>query len=177
MNQLNDLPHFWFLLFPLTYFIHVIEEYFGGSAATRKGNKVDGTNVSPAQFVLFNGFGIVLMLIGFFIARTDGFLHWLTVMLGTLVLVNALSHAYATISRRKYNPGFVSGVLLWAPLGIYTLYRLAQFMPAKRFVVPMLVAFAIQLTVSLISRNGDALWGAGLTLGTAIEDGQSATEG
>ena len=174
MNQLSHISHFWFLLFPATYLIHVLEEYFGGSSSKVSSNKVAGTNVSAGQFVLFNGIGIGLMLIGFVIARTDGFLDWLSVMLGTVVLVNGLSHTYATVSRRKYNPGFISGILVWAPLGIFTLYRLSYFMPAKRFIAPVLVGLAVQVTVSLISRNGDVLWGAGLTLGTAIDEGQSA---
>jgi len=174
MNQLNHLPHFWFLLFPATYLIHVLEEYYGGSSRRVSNNKVPGTNVSPVQFVLFNGIGIGLMLIGFVIARTDGFVNWLSVMLSTVVLVNGISHTYATLSRREYNPGFISGILVWVPLGIVTLYRLSHYMPAKRFIAPALVGLAVQVTVSLISRNGDALWGAGLNLGASIEESHSA---
>ncbi|SRR6266404_2184446 len=174
MNQLNHLPHFWFLLFPATYLIHVLEEYYGGSSRKVSNNKVAGTNVSQVQFVLFNGIGIGLMLVGFVIARTDGFVNWLSVMLSTVVLVNGISHTYATLSRREYNPGFISGILVWVPLGIVTLYRLSHNMPAKRFIVPALVGLAVQVTVSLISRNGDVLWGASLTLGTSIDESQSA---
>ncbi|MDX6712704.1 MAG: hypothetical protein QOH96_3720, partial [Blastocatellia bacterium] len=55
-------------------------------------------------------------------------------------------------------------------------YRLSYFMPAKRFIAPVLVGLAVQVTVSLISRNGDVLWGAGLNLSSPIEDSQGGPD-
>jgi hypothetical protein len=159
MSDPTQLPAMWYLLFPITYVIHVTEEYLGGAAGVALNGRVGGTNVSPSQFVILNSIGVSLMLVGYYIASTKGFSQWLMVMLGTVVLVNGLLHTYATIRDGRYNPGVVSGLAIWAPLGAITLFRLAPRMSSQRLTAAILTGLAVQVTVSILSLKGEKLFG------------------
>jgi hypothetical protein len=64
-----------------------------------------------------------MMMVGVILALRMKSYRWLLVSFGTVVLINGLVHAGASIVTRSYSPGLISGLLLFVPLGVVTLLR------------------------------------------------------
>ena len=103
-------------LFPVTYLIHVTEEYLAGVALATSPTKIRGANLTPAQFLILNGIAYLLIVVGMLIAQRLKFRSWLLVCLGTVVMVNGLFHVASGLRIAGYNPGLASGFLIWIPL-------------------------------------------------------------
>jgi hypothetical protein len=55
------------------------------------------------------------------LARQDA--AWLVLALGTITAINGIGHLAGSVVTRSYSPGTVSGVALWAPLGLFAVVR------------------------------------------------------
>ncbi|MCA1849910.1 MAG: HXXEE domain-containing protein [Acidobacteria bacterium] len=111
----------WAWLFPASYLVHIAEEYWGGF--TLWISRFWGVESSSANFLLWNGAAWVLMTAGVsLVLRTKSY-RWLLVSFGTVLLINGLAHALASVATLSYSPGLVSGLLLFVPLGAYALLR------------------------------------------------------
>lgn len=113
----------WIWLFPITYLIHAMEEYWCGEGFYRWAARIIGWGMTPAQFIAVNSVAWLLMVGSILVFRKTPSVRWLTISFATVVLVNGFSHLTGTIWTRTYSPGVVSGVLLWIPLGATTFYR------------------------------------------------------
>src|SRR5215207_1325413 len=113
-------------LFPLTYLIHVAEEFLAGVALATSPSKIRGANLTPTQFLILNGVAVLLIIAGMFISHRLKFRPWLMVCLGMVVLINGLFHVAAGLRIAGYNPGLISGLFIWMPLGIITLICLRK---------------------------------------------------
>jgi len=100
------------------------------------------------------GFGWVLMIAGILVADRFGFPEFLLVILGTLFLVNGVLHLASSVATAKYNPGLLTGTLIWGPLGAVTLMPLHGNMRGVRFLAGMAIGAGIQGAVSLLSLSG-----------------------
>ena len=81
----------WSWLFPLTYVIHITEEFYGGEGYSAYLQRLRGVEMSPAKFLVGQAIGLALIVFGILIARRLGFPRQLLVILGTVVLFNGLS--------------------------------------------------------------------------------------
>jgi uncharacterized iron-regulated membrane protein len=66
-------------------------------------------------------------------------------------LINGVLHLLGTLASRSYSPGLVSGLLVWIPLGVFTLQRARHSVKPKIFwrglaVGVVIHAFVIVLT-------------------------------
>ena len=147
----------WLWLFPVVYLLHVGEEYWGGSGFSAYVARTNGVNLSPERFLLMNAVGWALMIIALCLASRLKFSQWLTVCLATVFLVNGLSHTINAVARAEYNPGLVSGLLLFIPLGALTLARLKGKMRGRRYFGALLVGALISGVVLWLALGGD-LW-------------------
>jgi hypothetical protein len=111
----------WAWLFPLSYLIHIAEEYWGGFPAWIA--RFWGVESSLSNFLSWNGGALVMMMVGVTLALRMKSYRWLLVSFGTVVLINGLVHTGASIVTRSYSPGLISGLLLFIPLGTVTLLR------------------------------------------------------
>jgi hypothetical protein len=141
----------WAWLFPTTYLLHIAEEYWGGDGYTRHLSQTRGLYLSPLRFFILTAIGFLLMIAGIIVAQTFKFPQLLLVILGTVFFINGLSHAISSILTRKYDPGLISGVLIWVPLGIATLLQLKGSMPTSRYLMGSVIGLMIQGTVSLLA--------------------------
>ena len=149
----------WLLwLFPLTFLIHIAEEYWGGGGFSAYLARARGVNLSPTKFLVMNGIAWALMLLGVVLARKLRFSQWLLVCLSTVVLINGLSHTINTIVTGEYNPGVVSGLLIWIPLGLATLFRLKKEMQGRRYWIALAVGVAIHGVVTLTALTGGKMF-------------------
>jgi hypothetical protein len=144
----------WSWLIPLAYLIHISEEYWGGGGYSAYMARVRGVQISPARFLVLNGIGCGLMFLGMFLARRLKFLEWLVVCLCTVEAANGVSHTITAVARSSYNPGVLTGLLLFIPLGAAGLYLLQKSMSRSRYLTAMAVGIAIQGVVSLLALSG-----------------------
>lgn len=150
----------WPWLFPFSYLIHIAEEYWGGDGYSAYLSRTKGVDLTRLRFLLMTAIGLVLMVAGIPLAQMFRFPQLLLVILGTVVLVNGVSHGVSSLVKRSYNPGLVSGVLIWIPLGVITLAQLRDRMSTARFLTALMIGLAIQAVVSVLSLRGGRLFRA-----------------
>lgn len=142
----------WVWLFPITYLIHLGEEYFGGEGFAAWINRVAGANFSVRDFLVLNAIGLMFMSVGVVLIRKNSW-RWLLVGLSGVVAINGLLHFFGSLLTRSYSPGLISGVLCWLPLGLATLFCQWKVMARKSFFTGIAFAFGLHAIVSLL-----ALW-------------------
>lgn len=146
----------WPWLFPSTYLIHIAEEYWGGEGYSAHLAKTRGVRLTPLRFFFLTGLGWLIMTAAIFIAARLNFPQLMLLIFGTVVLANGLSHTITGLLTAKYNPGLLTGLLLWIPLGAATLARLNGSMSWSRYLVGVAVGVGIQFSVSLLAKSGGA---------------------
>jgi hypothetical protein len=129
----------WIWLFPLTYLIHAMEEYWCGEGFYRWSSRIVGRGMTPGQFVAIHSFGWLLMVGSVFVFRKTPSVRWLTICFATVAFINGLAHLAGSIWTNTYSPGLVSGLLVWMPLGAATFYRARKRMTRRSFVSGLLV--------------------------------------
>ncbi len=144
----------WSWLFPLTYLIHIAEEFYGGGGYSAYLERLRGVEMSPTKFLVGQAIGLALIVFGILIARRLGFPRQLLVILGTVVLFNGLSHLATSAYYREYGPGLISGVVIWIPFGIATLMRFKSSMRPVRYWLYVAIGVAINAVIALITLKG-----------------------
>jgi hypothetical protein len=139
------------VLFPLTFALHIAEEYWGGPGFPVYASRLSGFHLSEGAFLLANAVFWLLMS-GAVAAALYRQSAWLIVGLGVVVLINGTLHLAGTILGSAYSPGLFSGVLIWGPLGLFTVLRARRHLDRGTFragVVAGIVAHALVPVVAL----------------------------
>ncbi len=161
LGALNFLSYstvtFWSWLFPITYVIHIAEEYWGGEGYSAYLLSARGVHFSPTRFLVIQAAAVVLMVIGILLARRFSFPTLMIVILGSTVLVNALTHILSGIGEGGYGPGLASSVLIWLPLGVATLVQFKNSMTINRYWTGVAIGMGINLIVAVITMRGGQL--------------------
>jgi Protein of unknown function with HXXEE motif len=148
---------FWLILFPLTYLLHIAEEYWGGGGYSAYLLRSHFVEFSPARFLVLQSLGMFLMLIGFLVSIPLRFPFTMLTIIATVILVNGVVHSARSLIEWSYTPGLVTAVLLWIPLGVITLFNTWSNMRIGRFAFAVLTGIAISLLVELIAMRGGRL--------------------
>ena len=144
----------WSWLIPITYLIHIGEEFYGGEGYPAYLKRLRGVELTPTRFLVGQAIGLALIIIGLLIARRLSFPKQLLIILGALVMVNGFSHLGTSIYYREYSPGLISGVLIWIPLGLATLIRFNRDMSARLYWLYVAIGVAINAVVAVITLKG-----------------------
>jgi hypothetical protein len=147
----------WMWLFPVTYLIHIAEEYWGGEGYSAYLYRLRGVHLSTARFFFFQGLGVVLIVVGIILSLLTKWPRFFLGIMGALVLSNGITHTVTALRHGGYGPGLVSCVLVWIPLGLVTLFLLYGQMPIARLAVTVAIGVAINATVALIALRGGRL--------------------
>ena len=147
----------WSSLFLLGYLLHIAEEYWGGEGYSAFLLRLCGVSLTPERFLILQAVGLVLMWAAVVIANQLRFPNLMLVILSGLVLSNALTHATISIVTRSYNPGLISSLLIWMPLGAATLFRLNGKMSRFRYFAGVALGITIDAAVSLMALTGRGL--------------------
>jgi hypothetical protein len=155
-NQVNRLlsntsTTLWSWLFPITYLLHIVEEYWGGEGYSAYLLRLRGVQLSPTRFLLVQVIGLVLMIMGIILARRLQFPNLLSVILGSVVLVNGLTHTVLSLTYTEYVPGLVTSILLWIPLGIATLVSLKRTMREATYWLCVALGVGINGIIELVA--------------------------
>ncbi len=151
-NQRQQPPaiELWVWSFPLTYLIHLSEEYWGGEGFAAWISRVAGAHFSEQDFLTLNAIALAFMIVGVWLIRKNSW-RWLLVGLSGVVLINGLLHLLGSLITRSYSPGLFSGLLCWIPLGLNTLYRQWQQASRKSFYIGLAIALGLHALVSLLA--------------------------
>jgi len=138
-------------LFPLTYLLHIADEYL----ADFPGHllQTQGVVLSPARFLILQSLGLLLMVGGIVLSRRLGFANQMLVILAAIVLGNSLVHAGRSVSFSGYEPGLLTSLLFWVPLGTVTLLRSRHQVSVWRYILGVAVGLAICTLVELITNS------------------------
>ncbi len=136
-------------LFPITYLLHIAEEYLADFPLRLL--RTQGVILSPTHFVLLQSLGTFLMVLGLVLSRRLGFANQMLVILSAVVIGNSLIHAGRSIVFGGYEPGLLTSLLFWLPLGTVTLFRAWRKMNAWRYIVGMAIGIAVCAAVEIIT--------------------------
>jgi len=148
----------WSLLFPVTYFFHILEEYYGGEGYSVYLLRLRGIHLSPTRFLLVQTIGLTLMIVGIILARRLRFPNQLSVILGAVTLVNGLTHLILSLVYSEYVPGLITSLILWIPLGLVTLVGLKPMMRESRYWLCITVGVGICGIIELITSKSGGLF-------------------
>jgi hypothetical protein len=139
----------WAWLFPASYSIHIAEEYWGGFPAWIA--RFWGVESSLSNFLSWNGGALVMMMLGVALALKTKSYRWLLVSFATVQSINGVVHALASVVTRSYSPGLISGLLLFVPLGAFTLMRARQQVNRRTFRAGVILGVLMHAVVVLLA--------------------------
>ena len=146
--------NFWLWLFPLTYLIHVAEEYWVGEGYPAYILRLRGVHMSTTDFLMAQGVGVILVTIGVILSRFFKFPLMMLIILGAIVLVNGITHTVTALSIMQYGPGLWSSIFIWMPLGLYTLVRFRKANSTKRFWIAVAIGVGVNVVVGILTMRG-----------------------
>jgi len=138
----------WIWLFPLTYLLHLAEEYWGGEGFPVWFSRLTGAHFTVDDFLILNAIGWCLTVAAMGLVSVASSCRFLLVALGGVILLNACLHVTLSMVTLSYSPGAVSGLLCWAPLGIYALRREWRELSHVAFGAGVAVALGLHAVVS-----------------------------
>ncbi|MEK6280266.1 MAG: HXXEE domain-containing protein [Acidobacteriota bacterium] len=141
-------------LIPLTYLIHIAEEYWGGEGYPTYIYRLRGVHLSPTKFLVAQAIGFMLVTIGIVLARQFNFPSMMLVILSTTVMVNGVTHTFNALMTLSYNPGLLSSVLIWIPMGIFVLVRFKREMNSQRYRTAIAIGVGINVVIGVITMRG-----------------------
>ena len=139
----------WAWLFPASYLAHIAEEYWGGFPKWIA--RFWGVESSNADFLIWNAAAWLFMTLAVALVLKTKSYCWLLVSLGTVVLINGLAHAVASIVTTSYSPGLISGSLFFLPLGVITLRGASKKLNRRTFGAGLGVGVLLHMTVVLLA--------------------------
>ena len=145
----------WSWLFPLSYLIHIAEEYWGGEGYPAYILRLRGVHMSTARFLAAQSVGFILVTIAIVLARRFKFLPMMLVILGALVAGNALTHTVTALSILSYGPGLISSIFVWGPLGVDTIIRYKIAIDDQRqYWIAIAIGVGINVIVGILTMRG-----------------------
>lgn len=139
----------WAWLFPASYLVHILEEYWGGFPAWIA--RFWGVESSLSNFLSWNGGALLMMTIGVALVIKTKSYRWLLVSFGMVVLINGLVHAGASLVTSSYSPGLISGLALFVPLGAVTLWRARGSVNRRTFRAGIILGILMHAVVVLLA--------------------------
>ena len=144
-------PGLWVWLFPVTYLIHIAEEFWVGDGFHVWVARFGGGGLEPETFVALNATALVVMTAGTALVRRYSVMNWLVVAFGTTLVLNGVTHLLASVYTVSYSPGLISGNLLWVPLGIFGLWQVRRWLSRQVFRLAIFTGALIHAAVIVIS--------------------------
>jgi hypothetical protein len=110
--------------------LHQVEEYsYPGGFENFYNQHI--WNKNPIMKFPLNQYGILLVnvVLGWTAYLVSAFFNlqllWLAVGLLLISILNGLAHTIMFVMKRRYNPGFFTGLFLFVPFGLYVLLKLS----------------------------------------------------
>src|SRR5688572_18331819 len=151
-------PGPWLWLFVITYVVHILEEFWGGDGYSAHLLRTKGVFMSPSRFLIVQAVGVALMIVGVLIAKRLRFPNALAIIYAATVLGNAVTHMVNSLRTSAYEPGLISSIVVWLPLGLFTiLYFRHYVLNARRFWISIAIGVGINVAIGIITMRGGRL--------------------
>ena len=137
----------WYWLLPLTYVIHIAEEYFGGFVEWSA--RTSGSGLDVQGFLVLTTIGGLLTATGVYLSGRWRLHGWIPITMATIFTINSVQHLISTVTTSSYSPGLFSGLLIWMPLGLLVLHRAYRDHSAAMLLKSAAVGILIQGAISL----------------------------
>ena len=148
----------WLWLFVITYVIHIAEEYWGGEGYSAHLLRAKGVYMPPARFLIVQAIGVGFMIAGVLIAKRLRFPNALAIIYGATVLGNAVTHIINSLRTFEYEPGLISSIVVWLPLGLFTILYFRHYVKnARRFWISIAIGLGINVVIAVITMRGGRL--------------------
>lgn len=141
----------WPLFLPLSYLLHLCEEWWGGEGFAAWTERALGAPVSTTRFIVLNSIVWPLFAILTVLAMRRPKLAWFITTFGTIVLINAALHALGSLASWSYSPGLVTGVLLYLPFGAMAVASGLRELPPRTFITAVVLGFLVHAAVAVIA--------------------------
>jgi hypothetical protein len=145
---------FWLALFPTSYIIHFVEEFWGGEGYPAYLYRLRGVSMTNRRFVVLQALGFASLIIACIVSLSFQFPQLMISILSGFVICNGVSHTITAIFDRKYGPGLMASLLLWMPLGAASIYFLIGQMSNLRLIVGVAIGLAINGAIALFTIRG-----------------------
>jgi hypothetical protein len=132
----------------VAYLIHLAEEWFLGFPEWSR--VIRGAGVSSDEFVAINSVALVLFLILAAVTRRSG-MAWFPATLATILSLNGVLHALATLRYDVFSPGTATGMLISFPLGLFVLHEMRGRLSAAGFVGCLLLGALIHVFITFVA--------------------------
>jgi uncharacterized membrane protein HdeD (DUF308 family) len=144
----------WAWLFPVTYLIHIAEEYFAKGGYSAYIYRLRGIQLSNTRFLIAQSIGVILIVAAVIIARRLHFSEVMIVILGATVLVNGVTHIITSGADRSYGPGLWSSIFIWLPLGAASLIRFYPLVKHPKYWIALAIGIGINIVVTIFTLQG-----------------------
>ncbi len=145
------------VLLPLTYLIHIAEEYWLGEGYLAYLYRIRGVHMSSTRFWIAQILGMGLVIAGIVIAHRLQFLQVMLAIIGAIILGNGLTHTVTAIMQKGYGPGLLSSIFLWIPLGVFTLLYFRNRIIRWKYWMAIGIGIAVNVVVDVITMRGGRL--------------------
>jgi len=115
------------LLLPVVLLLHQAEEWFGGFPEWTR--YAVGNGVTEDRFLLINAVGLVFFTIWTLVAFRERRVAWIVATLATLMGLNGVLHAVASMAVDRYSLGTATVLLLSLPFSIIILRAAVAALP------------------------------------------------
>ena len=136
-------------LFPASYGVHILEEWFGGFPAWLA--HFAGRPLPSSAFIAINAVALALMTLATREAARRDESGWLAVGIATITLVNGILHIVASLVTGTYSPGLFTSVVLYLPLSQLALLRAWHQAPPRLFARGVVAGIAVHAVVSVLA--------------------------
>lgn len=110
--------------------------------------------MSTARFLVAQSVGVILVTIGVVLSRRFNFPQMMLIILGTIVLVNGITHTVTALSIMRYGPGLWSSIFIWMPLGLFILIRFRNSVSRKRYWIGIGIGVGVNVVVGILTMRG-----------------------
>lgn len=145
------LRRWWPVLLPLSYLLHLGEEWWGGEGFAAWTTRAFGAPVSTTRFLILNGIVWPLFTILTVVAIRRSELRWFLTTFGTIVMINAALHVMGTLASSSYSPGLITGVFLYLPFGTLAITSGRRQLPPGTFGAAVLAGVFVHALVAVIA--------------------------
>jgi hypothetical protein len=103
-------------LFPATYGVHLLEEYFVRGGFPVWAQRALGIQLSNREFVAWNAFAFALICLGALLVSRHARFRFIEIAMAIAVLGNVAAHVIGSLATWTYSPGLITAVFAWIPL-------------------------------------------------------------
>jgi uncharacterized membrane protein (DUF2068 family) len=131
--------------------IHLAEEQWGGPGFAAWASRALSAPLTESRFLVINGVAWPIVLIVCCAAVIRPAARWPVLVVAAVLTLNGVLHILGSLGTWSYSPGFISGALVYLPLGISTLRRGRDTVSPGAFVGALLAGVVLHAMVAIVA--------------------------